>query len=132
MRLRAALVTAAAAVSALTAGTIGTGSTPAAHPSSTFLAASYSPGGADSTAPTSPDPAALDPAAVALTAHDTQVGPTVLDEGQHTLYRFDRDTAHPSASSCVDACAATWPPVLVKQGGVVRLEGIAPTTLATV
>ena len=138
MRLRAALVTAAAAATAIaiTAGTFGADSPPAstAHPSPALTAISYPPGAADSTTTISPAPAG-----VALTAHDTTpVGPTmrdeetVLDEDQRTLYRFDRDTADPSASSCVDACAMTWPPVLVAQGGSVRLEGIAPTALGTV
>jgi Alginate lyase/Secreted repeat of unknown function len=130
MRLRAALVTAAAAATALAAVTTGADSPPTntAPPSPGFAVASYSPGAAGSTATADPDPAA-----VTLAAHDTsQVGPTVLDEGQRTLYRFDRDTANPSASSCVDACAVTWPPVLVAQGGSVRLEGVAPTGLGTV
>ena len=130
MRLRAALVTAAAAATAIAGVTFGAGSPPTntPQPSRVFAVASYSPGAAGSTATANPDPAA-----VTLAAHDTsQVGPTVLDGGQQTLYRFDRDTASPSASSCVDACAVTWPPVLVSQGGSVRLEGIAPTGLGTV
>ena len=130
MRLGAALVTAAAAVTALAAVTIGADSPPinTAQPSPVFAVASYSPGAAGSTATANPSPAA-----VTLAAHDTsQVGPTVLDGGQRTLYRFDRDTANPSASSCVDACAVTWPPVLVAPGGSVRLEGVAPAGLGTV
>ena len=130
MRLRAALVTAAAAVTALAAVTFGADSPPTntAQPSPVFAVASYSPGAAGSTATANPSPAA-----VTLAAHDTsQVGPTVLDGGQRTLYRFDRDTANPSASSCVDACAVTWPPVLVAPGGSVRLEGVAPAGLGTV
>ena len=127
MRLGAALVTAAAAVTAIAGVTFGAGSPPTntPQPSRVFAVASYSPGAAGSTATANPSPAA-----VTLAAHDTsQVGPTVLDGGQRTLYRFDRDTANPSASSCVDACAVTWPPVLVAPGGSVRLEGVAPAGL---
>jgi predicted lipoprotein with Yx(FWY)xxD motif len=28
-----------------------------------------------------------------------------------TVYAFEGDRAHPSKSTCVEACAATWPPV---------------------
>src|SRR5687767_10635607 len=100
MRLRAALVTAAAAATAIAAVTLGADSSPTntPRPSPRFAVASYSP----STSGTSPT-ARPDSAAVTLTAHDTgQVGPTVLDQGQRTLYRFDRDTATPSATSCID------------------------------
>jgi hypothetical protein len=74
MRLRAALVTAAAAATAIAGVTFGAGSPPTntPQPSRVFAVASYSPGAAGSTATANPDPAA-----VTLAAHDTsQVGPT--------------------------------------------------------
>ncbi|MGK5551312.1 SCO0930 family lipoprotein [Actinomadura kijaniata] len=43
----------------------------------------------------------------------SRLGKVVTDGEGRTLYRFDKDTARPSASSCEDACAKAWPPVLV-------------------
>jgi predicted lipoprotein with Yx(FWY)xxD motif len=41
----------------------------------------------------------------------TWLGTIVVDDGGRTLYRFDRDRARPSTSTCADACARAWPPV---------------------
>ncbi|GAA2750418.1 hypothetical protein [Kitasatospora cinereorecta] len=46
-----------------------------------------------------------------LAATSAGLGPIVTDAAGRTLYRFDKDTAKPSASMCTDACAAKWPPV---------------------
>ncbi|GAA2791161.1 hypothetical protein RMN57_33195 [Kitasatospora sp. CM 4170] len=44
-------------------------------------------------------------------AESPTLGAIVTDGSGRTLYRFDKDTAKPSATTCVDACAAKWPPV---------------------
>ena len=132
MRLRAALAAAAVVVTTAVVGVSGDADAPTATStpaSPTFLTISYSPSDSAARARTSN----ADTAAVTLTAHDTApVGPTVLDETHHTLYRFDRDTASPSTSSCVSTCAETWPPVLVTPGSSVQLTGIDPATVGTV
>ncbi|MFF4653126.1 hypothetical protein [Streptomyces sp. NPDC001380] len=50
--------------------------------------------------------------------------PVVVNGAGLTLYRFDKDTATPSRSNCNDACAVTWPPVTVRPGGRVFLDGV--------
>ncbi len=42
---------------------------------------------------------------------DTRLGAVVTDAAGFTLYRFDKDTAEPSASNCAGDCAKAWPPV---------------------
>ncbi|WP_250007575.1 hypothetical protein [Actinoplanes sp. M2I2] len=41
-----------------------------------------------------------------------------------TLYRFDKDSADPSRSTCNDDCAKTWPPVTVDEDGRAFLAGL--------
>ncbi|MEU5899489.1 MULTISPECIES: hypothetical protein [Streptomyces] len=50
--------------------------------------------------------------------------PVVVNGSGFTLYRFDNDTASPSKSNCNDACATTWPPVLVNPGGKIFVQGV--------
>ncbi|QIQ03681.1 hypothetical protein [Streptomyces liangshanensis] len=50
--------------------------------------------------------------------------PVVANGAGFTLYRFDKDTAHPSKSNCNDACAVTWPPVIVAPHGKIFIDGI--------
>ncbi|MEU5772274.1 hypothetical protein ABZ819_03075 [Streptomyces venezuelae] len=50
--------------------------------------------------------------------------PVVVNGSGFTLYRFDKDTASPSKSNCNDACATTWPPVLVDPGGKIFVQGV--------
>ncbi|MGW4645318.1 hypothetical protein [Kitasatospora sp. NPDC004289] len=57
-------------------------------------------------------------------------GPTVLDGLGYTLYRFDKDTAKPSASNCNGDCAAKWPPVPVNAQGT--LQGVDRALVGTV
>ncbi|GHF83474.1 hypothetical protein GCM10018790_71410 [Kitasatospora xanthocidica] len=69
------------------------------------------------------------------------LGPVVTDSAGRTLYRFDKDTAKPSASTCVDACAAKWPPLTAQDavqvtgvdsalvGSVARPDGTKQVTL---
>jgi predicted lipoprotein with Yx(FWY)xxD motif len=46
----------------------------------------------------------------------------VIDGQGFTLYRYDRDSAHPSRSSCLAECAVRWPPV--PWSAQLRLVGI--------
>ncbi|MGO1050674.1 hypothetical protein [Crossiella sp. CA198] len=58
--------------------------------------------------------------------------PVVLDGGGFTLYRFDKDTAKPSKTTCVDECAKIWPPVLLAKGGRVFVDGVQRSAVGTV
>lgn len=57
---------------------------------------------------------------------DPKVGQRVTDREGRSLYRFDKDTANPSASNCAGDCATTWPPLLVARGQALYLDGIDP------
>jgi predicted lipoprotein with Yx(FWY)xxD motif len=69
-----------------------------------------------------------DPAAmkwVQLTAGSAGgLNPIVHDGAGFTLYRFDKDTANPSKSNCDGACATTWPPVVVRPGSKIFVDGV--------
>ena len=43
---------------------------------------------------------------------DGSLGKILVSAKGWTLYRFDGDTAKPSATHCVAACAKAWPPVV--------------------
>ncbi|GHE50128.1 hypothetical protein GCM10018785_19670 [Streptomyces longispororuber] len=58
--------------------------------------------------------------------------PVVVNGAGFTLYRFDKDTASPSKSTCAGACATTWPPVLVNPGGKVFVDGVRPSDVGVV
>jgi len=79
-----------------------------------------------------PDPAQQDPSAspsptaaapVLQAASVNRLGKIVTDGDGRTLYRFDKDTARPPASTCLDSCAKTWPPVQATQDAV-QVEGV--------
>jgi predicted lipoprotein with Yx(FWY)xxD motif len=55
---------------------------------------------------------------------EAKLGTIVADAGGFTLYRFDKDTAKPPTTTCVDACAEKWPPVTVDPKGKLMLEGV--------
>lgn len=40
------------------------------------------------------------------------IGTVLADAEGHTLYRYAKDSARPSKSTCVDACAEAWPPLV--------------------
>ncbi|MCB5182806.1 SCO0930 family lipoprotein [Streptomyces antimicrobicus] len=78
-----------------------------------------------------------------LTARDVPgLGPVVSDGKGWTLYRFDKDTAQPPASTCDGDCAKAWPPVPAADasavgavdaallGEVVRSDGTRQLTLS--
>jgi predicted lipoprotein with Yx(FWY)xxD motif len=72
------------------------------------------------------DPAAAD--WVELDAGSAgQLNPVVLNGKGFLLYRFDKDSAKPPTSNCTGDCAKTWPPVTLKPGGKVFLNGVDRT-----
>ncbi len=58
------------------------------------------------------------------------LGAIVTDDAGRTLYRFDKDTAEPSASNCAGDCANLWPPALAD--GRPAPSGVDPELLGTV
>ena len=70
-----------------------------------------------------------------------KMGKVVTDQDGFVLYRFDKDTADPPASNCVDKCAQVWPPALTdgnpqltglsddKVGSVTRQDGTRQLTI---
>ncbi|MFE7073675.1 hypothetical protein ACFU96_26670 [Streptomyces sp. NPDC057620] len=52
------------------------------------------------------------------------LGTHLININQATLYRFDKDSAEPSTSTCAGECAVTWPPVTIVEGGSVYLAGV--------
>lgn len=86
------------------------------------------------TTPAAPAASAAAPAANQVALHATTsgaLGTIVTDASGMTLYRFDKDTAKPSASNCAGTCAATWPPALVT-GSSVALSGVDGSEVGTV
>lgn len=72
------------------------------------------------------------PAAAALSGlatTTTSVGEVVTSDG-FTLYRFDKDKANPSTTTCAGACAQAWPPVL--GDGTPQLQGVPQQLIGTV
>jgi predicted lipoprotein with Yx(FWY)xxD motif len=51
----------------------------------------------------------------------TSLGTVLVDGAGKTLYTWDRDTG--PASTCVGACAATWPPLLLPAGVTAPVAG---------
>ncbi|WP_089101973.1 hypothetical protein [Streptomyces hyaluromycini] len=60
------------------------------------------------------------------------LNPVVVNGAGFTLYRFDKDTANPSKSNCNDACATTWPPVVVAPGGKIFIDGVDKSAVGVV
>ncbi|MFC9249830.1 hypothetical protein [Amycolatopsis thailandensis] len=60
------------------------------------------------------------------------LAPVVVNGADLTLYRFDKDTAKPSKSTCAGDCAKTWPPVLVAPGSKIFLAGVKKSAVGTV
>jgi predicted lipoprotein with Yx(FWY)xxD motif len=71
-------------------------------------------------------------AALSLIAKQVDsVGSVVTDSKGMTLYRFDKDTANPSASNCEGPCAETWPP-MTTTATQIHLEGVDKNLVATI
>ncbi|MCC3775428.1 hypothetical protein K6I33_006546 [Streptomyces sp. UNOB3_S3] len=60
------------------------------------------------------------------------LSPVVVNGAGFTLYRFDKDSASPSKSTCNGECASTWPPVVVAPGGKIFLDGVDRSKAGTV
>jgi predicted lipoprotein with Yx(FWY)xxD motif len=70
---------------------------------------------------------------VALWAVQTgPLGTVVTDATGHVMHRFDKDSASPPTTTCTDACATQWPPVLLPQGRQPELMGVDPAAVGTV
>ncbi|MEV6522919.1 hypothetical protein AB0M43_13305 [Longispora sp. NPDC051575] len=41
-----------------------------------------------------------------------------------TIYRFDKDTNNPAKTTCFDACAENWQPVLAGPGDAIDIQGV--------
>ncbi|MFD9053239.1 hypothetical protein [Streptomyces zaomyceticus] len=63
-----------------------------------------------------------------------QVGPkgNVVNGSGLAIYRFENDSAKPSAATCNDSCATTWPPVLVDRKTHVYIDGISAKAVGVV
>jgi predicted lipoprotein with Yx(FWY)xxD motif len=61
-----------------------------------------------------------------------KLNPVLVDQNGMTLYRFDKDVPKPPATHCVDACATSWPPLIVAPGGTVYADGVDPSVVGTV
>jgi predicted lipoprotein with Yx(FWY)xxD motif len=60
-----------------------------------------------------------------------KLGRILVDGAGMTVYRFDNDTATPSASKCLGACAKMWPPVTIDTTNLV-LKGFDATLLGRI
>ncbi|MFG1815416.1 hypothetical protein ACGFIF_16725 [Kribbella sp. NPDC049174] len=58
--------------------------------------------------------------------------PIVTSASGRTVYRFDDDSANPSASTCFDACAKLWEPVLAGSGVEIDGGGIDERLIDTI
>ncbi|MEV0680128.1 hypothetical protein AB0I60_26755 [Actinosynnema sp. NPDC050436] len=61
-----------------------------------------------------------------------ELNPVVVNGAGLTLYRFDKDTANPSTSTCAGDCAKTWPPVTIAKGAKVFVAGVKKSDVGTV
>ncbi|WP_327009866.1 hypothetical protein OHA72_23120 [Dactylosporangium sp. NBC_01737] len=59
-----------------------------------------------------------------------KMGKVVVDQKGWVLYRFDKDTASPSKSTCEGKCAQVWPPAITD--GNPELAGVDPAIVGTV
>ncbi|GAB3374385.1 hypothetical protein RMN56_03080 [Micromonospora halotolerans] len=59
-----------------------------------------------------------------------RMGKVVTDQDGWVLYRFDKDSADPPQSNCVDKCAQVWPPALTD--GNPQLQGVSDDKVSTV
>ncbi|GHG48037.1 COG4315 family predicted lipoprotein [Streptomyces griseocarneus] len=60
------------------------------------------------------------------------LNPVVVNGAGLTLYRFDKDSANPSKSTCNGECATTWPPVLIAPGGKIFADGVKKSALGVI
>jgi predicted lipoprotein with Yx(FWY)xxD motif len=83
-------------------------------------------------APAGTQPSADAGGALSLVAKKVDnLGTVVTDSKGMTLYRFDKDTAQPSASNCDGPCAGTWPPVTTTADHV-QINGVDKSLIGTI
>lgn len=70
------------------------------------------------------------PAGQLAVAATDRLGQVLTDSSGFTLYRFDKDTAEPPASTCEGDCAKAWP--VVPAGEVTAAAGMDPALLGEV
>ena len=94
---------------------------------------SAAPSASATSAAATPTTPASSPAAPATTLKvaQTTLGAVVTGPDGRTLYRYDEDTAKPSASHCTGACASTWLP-LTGDARKVSAPGIAASLIASI
>ena len=80
-------------------------------------------------APGAPGANALGPAQLTSTSIP-KMGSVIEDSKGFVLYRFDKDSANPPTSNCVDKCALIWPPVLTN--GTPVISGVDPSLVGTI
>lgn len=68
---------------------------------------------------------------VLTTASVGGLGTVLTDRDGMTLYRFDEDSANPSASDCDGDCAVRWPPLLVDSPRF-EVRGVDPASVGSV
>lgn len=66
-----------------------------------------------------------------MTMSTKKLGRIMVNGQGMTLYRFDNDTAVPSVSKCLGACAKKWPPVTIHTTNLV-LKGFDATLLGRI
>jgi predicted lipoprotein with Yx(FWY)xxD motif len=66
-----------------------------------------------------------------MTMSTKKLGRIMVNGAGLTVYRFDDDTATPSASKCLGACAKMWPPVTIHTTNLV-LKGFDATLLGRI
>jgi predicted lipoprotein with Yx(FWY)xxD motif len=120
--------------------------TPQALPASAPAAPPAAPTTAAAQPPAAPENQATNPnggywPASVNAADNVKLGPIVVDGEGFTLYRFDKDTNNPAKTTCFDACAMKWPPVLTrnkivfhgidknKLGAIQRSDGTTQVTI---
>jgi predicted lipoprotein with Yx(FWY)xxD motif len=69
-------------------------------------------GGATPSSTSSPAAPAVTTTATVAVADNPKLGKILVDGSGKTLYLFEKDTT--TASTCYDACASYWPPLLTK------------------
>jgi predicted lipoprotein with Yx(FWY)xxD motif len=60
------------------------------------------------------------------------LGPVVINGTGVVLYRFDKDSAKPSKSTCTGSCTESWIPVLIAPTGTIYLTDVKKPAVGTV
>ncbi|HXG25305.1 MAG TPA: hypothetical protein VNL94_00415 [Candidatus Binatia bacterium] len=74
--------------------------------------------------PMSAPPATSGAASTIQVTAGTDYGSIVTGEGGRTLYLFTPDAESPGKSTCIGACAASWPPLTVASADDVTASGV--------